>query len=121
MPIVVTTETDIPTVFHVEVVEVAEAGTAVEGDEGVAVGFLGVVSDEEGCAGDRNVEARDGVDTATAGSVSEDKVWVCEGEDVKVYDTVDEAEELLVVGLVPGEKRTSPGPGKRTLVAVVES
>ena len=121
-PIKVTTETDIPTVFHAEVAEVAEVATTVEVDEGVAVGFQEVVSDDVGCAEDSNVGMPSDVDETAAGSVGEDEVWVRDGGDVEMDETISEGDGLNVVGLAFGGNRTlSPRLGKRGLVVVVES
>lgn len=115
------TETDIPTVFHVELAEVAEAGATDEVGEGVAVGFQEVVSGDVGFTEDKNVEARDGVGKTTAGSADEDEVWVCEGDDVKADETFDEVEGSVVVWLGFGGNRKSPRLGKRAFVVVVGS
>lgn len=111
-PTRVTTETDIPTVFHVEFVEVAEAIATVEVGEGVAVGFQIIVSDEVGCTDDENARAPSDVDKIVTGSTDEDEVWVREGEVVKAGETADEVEEVLVVG---------PRSGNRAPVDEVES
>jgi hypothetical protein len=120
-PIRVTTETDIPIVFHVEFAGVPEVRAAVEVDEGVAVGFQEVASDDMGCTDDKDIEVPDGVDGTAAGSIDEDEVWVREDEDVKVGEATEEEEALLVVGLAFGGNKTSPRSGRRALVVVVES
>ena len=120
-PTRVTTETDIPAVFHAEMAEVAEVGTAVGVGEGVAACFQEGVSDASvGCSEDESVGVPGGVDRAAAGSVGGEKVWVREGEDTKVNETIDDEEVLvLVVGLPFGGNRTSPRSGERVLVVVM--
>lgn len=117
-PIRVTTETDIPTVFHVELTEEAEAREADKVDEGIAVGFPEVVSDDVECTEDENTEVPDGVEsTAVTGTVDEDEVRVREGEDVKAGEIIGEVEEPIVVD----RNTSSPRSGRKALVVAIES
>jgi hypothetical protein len=72
----VTTETDTPTVFQVELAEAAEVGATVGVGEGVAVGFQEVMSDAVRRTVDRTVEVLDRVGKTTAGLVEEDEAKV---------------------------------------------
>ena len=67
----VTTKTDIPTVFHTEFVEAAEAGTAVGVEEGATVGFQEVMSSAARGAGDETSERLCGVGEKIGGSADE--------------------------------------------------
>jgi len=112
-PIKVMTETAIPTVFQVELAEVAEAGPAEEVGEGEGVGFQGVMSGTVEPVDDETTELLVDVDRTTAGLVDEDEV-----EDlVRVGETVEDTEEVIVVG-PPGGNRISPRFGRRALVVV---
>lgn len=113
-----TTETDIPTVFHVEFVEVAEVRTAVGVDEGVAVDVQEAISDTVGYAADEGVGVPGGVDRTTTGLVDEDEVRAGGGEGVEVDGIVDETGEPLAVGSFGN--RGSPS-SVRDLVIVAES
>ena len=113
-----TTETAIPTVFQVELVEAAETGTAEEVDEGEVVDFQDVRSGTvEPIDGTVRVSDEMGRTTADLVDESEVDVRVCVGEE-PVDETVDDAKESVVVGSFGGN-RTSPRSGKRGLVVVV--
>ena len=77
-PIVVITETAIPTIFQIEFVEAAEEGTAEEVGEGEAVDFqelaVPVMSGTVGRIDERAVRTPDGVDNTTAGLGGGNKV-----------------------------------------------
>lgn len=113
-PIKVTTETAIPTVFQVELAEAAEA-RAEEVAEGEVVGFQ-VISDTVEPFDSDTVGVAIGVDKTTADL--RDEVWVRMGVDGEVDVTIDEVEELVVVGLSGGD-RISPRVGKEGLVVVI--
>ena len=116
-PTRVTTETAIPTVFQVELVEAAETGTAEEVDEGEVVGFQDVTSGTvEPIDGIVRVSDEMGRTTADLVDESEMDVRVCVGEEVD--ETVDDAKESVVVGPFGGN-RTFPRSGKRGLMVVV--
>lgn len=112
-----TTETAIPTVFQVELVEAAETGTAEEVDEGEVVGFQDVTSGTvEPIDGIVRVSDEMGRTTVDLVDESEVEVRVCVGEEVD--ETVDGAKESVVVGPFGGN-RTFPRSGKRGLMVVV--
>ena len=73
-PTRVTTETDIPAVFHIELAEAAEAGAAVKVGGGISVGFKEGVSDDVRRTDDENVGVPGGTGNTTAGSADEDEV-----------------------------------------------
>jgi len=97
----VMTDTAIPTVFHVELGEVAEAEAAEEAGEGEGVGFQEVMSGTIETIDDETARVP-GEDRATADFVDEDEVEVL----VCVDETAEDAEETVVVGL-PGRDRIS--------------
>jgi len=106
----VMTETAIPTVFQIELAEVAEAGPAEEDGEGDDVGFQEVMSDIVGPVDDETAMVPGEEDNATGDLVDEDEVEVL----VCVGETTEDAEETVVVG----GKRISPRLGRRALVVV---
>jgi hypothetical protein len=110
-PIRVTTETAIPTVFQVELAEVAEEGAAEEVDKGETVDLQEVMLDTVGPIDDEIVRVPGGV-VRTAADLDEVGVRVIVDE-----ETVDNTEESVVVGPSGGD-RTPSRLGRRPLVIV---
>ena len=106
-----TTETAIPTVFQVELAEVAEEGAAEEVDEGEAVDLQDVMPGAAGPIDDEIVRVPGGVVRTTA-DLDEVGVRVFVDE-----ETVDNIEESIVVG-PSGGSRTPSRLGRRPLVIV---
>lgn len=107
------TETAIPTIFQVELVEVAEALPTEEVGEEEGVGFQEEISGTVELVDDKTVRVPGGEDRATVDLVDEDEVDVL----VWVDESVEGAEETVLVG-PPGGNRISPKLGRRALVVV---
>lgn len=108
-----TTETAIPTVFQAELAEVAEAGPAEEVGEGEAVGFQEVMAGTTAPIDDETARVPGEEDRTRTDLVDDDEVGVL----AYVDETVDDAEETVVIG-PSGGKKISPRLGKRVLEVV---